>query len=239
MTIDPSIIKKIALDIIETLTELEENSTSSDTYLKSNLLKYSEPNSFYVEVFARFTRVLIPEKDNHFKNLAWEKLNFAKNRFVIDANTFFAKDNKIDPKIVFHFVIDPKSDNAVYSQIFSKLLDTVAHEIHHTEQIGPGREAFLNTASSKKDRESAKKNYKYFLLPEEIESMVIGMYNRSKEGNVPLDHLFSEYLMPFIKDGYITTDEYSKVMAKWMDFALSHYPDALFSKKVEKIISNS
>ena len=83
MTIDPSIIKKIALDIIETLTELEENSTSSDTYLKSNLLKYSEPNSFYVEVFARFTRVLIPEKDNHFKNLAWEKLNFAKNRFSL------------------------------------------------------------------------------------------------------------------------------------------------------------
>ena len=118
-------------------------------------------------------------------------------------------------------------------------MDTVAHEIHHTEQIGPGREAFLSVASSKKSRESAKKSYKYFLLPEEIESMVIGMYNRSQEGKVPLDQLFSEYLLPFVKEGYITTLEYKKVMAEWMDFALSHYPDAIFSKKVEKIIKKS
>lgn len=238
MTISPDIVEEIALKIVEILAELQENSPSYERYVRYSPFKLSKPNDFYLEVNARFSRVLIPEQDEHFRNLSWEKLNFSKNRFVIDANTLFPKKDNVPPKIVFHFVIDPKSTPDVYRSIFSKLLDTVAHELHHTEQIGGGREPFLAKASDKSKRESAKKSYKYFLLPEEVESMVIGMYNRSNQGRIPLDQLFSEYLDPFVKDDYITIEEKDKVMKVWMDFALSHYPDALFSKKVDKFIKN-
>ena len=123
MTVSQEVIENISIQVIEILAELQENSTSADEYLKSELIKLTKPNDFYLEVNARFSRVFIPEKDEHFRSLSWERINFSKIRVVIDANTLFPKNKEVDPKIVFHFVIDPTSTPEAYRLIFSKLLD--------------------------------------------------------------------------------------------------------------------
>lgn len=231
-------VEKVALDIVSELANLQNSQKDPNQYLKSNLLKYSDDVEFFLEVNARFSRALIVQNDEHFKHLSWEKINFTKHRFVIDANTMFSKKKDFPPKVAFHFVIDPTACPDVYSLIYSKLLDTVAHELHHTLQIGKNREPFNVNASSQKDRNASKKSYKYFLLPEEVESMIVGMQNRSRETNIPLDHIFMDYLTPFVKSAYISADECKEVMEAWVKQALENYPDANFSHKVDKIIKN-
>jgi hypothetical protein len=87
-------------------------------------------------------------------------------------------------------------------------------------------------------RNGSKKSYKYFLLPDEIESMVEGMYTRAKEQDRFLDDVFSDYLTPFIESRYISQSEYQKVIKTWITRALELYPDAKFSQKADRIISN-
>jgi hypothetical protein len=89
-----------------------------------------------------------------------------------------------------------------------------------------------------KDREDSKKTYKYFILPEEIESMVEGMYVKSKVQHRNLDEIFNDYLSPFIDSKYITQSEYLQVMNTWVTHALELYPDAKFSNKVKSIINS-
>jgi hypothetical protein len=88
------------------------------------------------------------------------------------------------------------------------------------------------------ERERSKKSYKYFLLRDEIESMIEGMYENSKAQNVPLDQVFDDYLLPFIQTGYMSEPEYHKVMRTWVTRALELYPDATFSDKVEHIVDS-
>ena len=68
--------------------------------------------------------------------------------------------------------------------------------------------------------------------------MVEGMYASSKFQNVPLDTVFDDYLLPFVKSAYVSKREYTIVMTAWVKYALSRYPDAVFSTKVEKIVNS-
>jgi hypothetical protein len=92
--------------------------------------------------------------------------------------------------------------------------------------------------SDKIERTAAKKSYKYFLLKDEIESMTEGMYASSKAQNIPLDRVFDNYLLPLIQSGYISDQEYNKIIKVWVTRSLELYPDAIFSTKVDHIINS-
>jgi hypothetical protein len=68
-----------------------------------------------------------------------------------------------------------------------------------------------------------------------VESMVWGMYNRSKEQGVRIDKIFDKYLYPFLMNGNITKEEYNKVLKTWVIHTLENYPDANLSLEDEKI----
>jgi hypothetical protein len=118
------------------------------------------------------------------------------------------------------------------------LIDIVTHETNHLDQIGTQRDPFSANPSTKEERGDAKKSFKYFLLDDEIESMVEGMYARAQHKDIPLDYVFDDYLLPFIKSKYITPAEYEEVRSTWVKYALERYPDAVFSNKVDKIINS-
>ena len=76
---------------------------------------------------------------------------------------------------------------------------------------------------------------------DEIESMVIGMYERSKVEGSDLDELFDKYLIPFVTDKKLSEDEYEEVFKVWMIHALENYPDAninINNPKVSKIVDS-
>jgi hypothetical protein len=115
----------------------------------------------------------------------------------------------------------------------------LTHETNHLNQLGINKTPFNTDVSTKKVRNSSKKSYKYFLLIDEIESMVEGMYVRSNAQKIPLDKVFTDYLSPFLETNYITKEEFEEVLSVWVKKALDLYPDAQFSKQVDHIINSN
>lgn len=227
-------IKNITTKLFQKIKEFKLEETSS--YFQISGISFTEPFFFDLLVEIRYDSNFKTEDDSHFKNLPWEKLNYQKNGYVIDANMHVHKKNNFIPKIIITLVIDPKSIPHLYANLYARLLDVMTHELNHVDQLNKKGDPFAEDLSNPEERNSSKKNYKYFLLKDEVESMVEGFYARSKELNLSLDDVFINYLSPFLISKYITDQELNKVMEVWVKYALEKYPDANFSNKVKKII---
>jgi hypothetical protein len=229
-------IKEITQILIEKLrtSNLEE----STEYSIFSGMEFKEPFMFDLILNVRKDTSPNLEEDSHFNSLPWEKINFDRLGYSIDANTRMNKSKIKIPKITFHIILNPKEEPILYSKLYYRLIDILTHETNHLDQLGINRTPFNTHVSDKMERTNAKKSYKYFLLGDEIESMVEGMYASSKVQNIPLDQVFDNYLIPFIQTKYISKDEYLQVMKAWVTQALNIYPDAIFSSKVDYIVNS-
>lgn len=210
----------------------------SKEYSRFSGMEFSEPFAFDLTIFLRRDSNADFNQDSHFNQLPWEELNYTEYGYAIDANTLVNRHDIKYPSIVIHLILDPKQEPHLYTKLFARLLDILTHETTHLKQIGLDREAFSQLPSNPQKRELAKKSYKYFLLDDEVESMVTGMYASSKQQKLPLDKVFDDYLQPFLKSEYISPEEYSKVMQKWITYAAGKYPDARFSPLANQIIDS-
>ncbi len=222
-------------EVIKLADEFFKKGTSSSVFAG---MEFTEPFIFDLILNVRKDTNPILEEDHHFNGLPWEKINFDLLGYSIDANTKMSKSKSKIPKIIVHIILNPKKEPFLYSKLYSRLIDILTHETNHLNQLGINREPFNTQVSSKSKREKAKKSYSYFLLNDEIESMVEGMYESSKEQNIPIDQVFNSYLNPFIESNYITQSEYQQVMKAWVTRAAELYPDAVFSSKVNHIINS-
>ena len=228
-------IRDLSTKLIQKIRTSRE--PASESYLKYAGMEFTEPYAFDLILFLRRDSNVNFQRDEHFKNLPWEELNYSEYGYAIDANLHVSKPN-LYHKIIIHLILDPNQEPHLYTKLFARLIDILTHETNHLEQIGSGREAFNEMPSNPDERELAKKSYKYFLLDDEVESMVEGMHASAAQQGKPLDQVFDEYLRPFIESSYITQEEYSQVMQKWVTFASQNYPEAKFSPKVDEIINN-
>jgi hypothetical protein len=67
--------------------------------------------------------------------------------------------------------------------------------------------------------------------------MVEDKYIQAKAEGRPVDVVMLSYLHPFIKDGFMTQEEFKRVYSIWIKRAIELFPDANFSNKVQKIIN--
>lgn len=229
-------LKKLTIDIIAKLRESSKEESRS--YATFSGMEFTEP--FMFDLILKVRREIDPDlnQDPHFRSLSWEKLNYDDYGYSIDANTRMSKSKTMVPKITIHMILNPKKEPILYEKLYARLLDILVHETNHLDQLGINRDPFNVNVSHPKVREKSKKSHKYFLLPDEIESMIEGMYVRSKEQRLPLDKVFLEYLTPFLKTKYISNSEFQKVMITWITRALELYPDAEFSPSAQKIINS-
>jgi hypothetical protein len=232
----PKFIKDIALKL---LTQVRQHSVEdSENYSKFSGMHFTEPYRFDLKLELKKDSQFTAEDDPHFKNLPWEQLNFKEDSYSIDANTRVHHDKTKTPEIIITLVINPNDEPHLYRSLHARLVDILTHETNHLDQNGPGRDPFSANPTIGDSRNSAKKSYEYFLLPDEIESMVEGMFARAQELNQPLDAIFDDYLQPFVKSKYINPQEYDKVMQTWVKYAIERYPEVNFSKNVEKIVNS-
>jgi hypothetical protein len=227
-------IKSLAIKLIQ---KIKNSSSVDDDYHSFSGIKFNSPFTFNLILNICKTNYPNFKNDQHFKSLPWEEINYKKYGYSIDANTIKNKDSNT-PSIEIFLLINPKEEPHLYTKLYSRLLDILTHETNHLDQLGVNTDPFSANPSMSDIRNSAKRSYKYFLLPDEIESMVEGMYVSSKEQHLPLDEVFNDYLFPFIKSKYITKGEYLEVITAWIKFALEKYPDANFSNKVAYIINS-
>ena len=148
------------------------------------------------------------------KKLPWESINFENNGFSVDANSYIPMDSP-NAEVKMDVVVRSEAD-VNYESLYFKLLDTVRHEIEHIISKASG---------SGETRKESQDSYVYFLLPDEIPSMVSGMRLSASKRGVPIETEFANYLQPILASGFITKDQYEKVMAAWKEFAFSHFPD--------------
>lgn len=229
-------IKKIATFLLNKVKDSSKE--ESQEYAVSAKSEFTSP--FQFDLYLEMRRDSDPnlESDSHFNGLAWEIDNFNKLGYSIDANTRMNVDDLLIPEIRIHLILNPKKEPVSYEQLFYRLVDILTHETNHLDQNGINRDHFNVHPSHMKERDAAKKTYKYFLLPDEVESMVEGMYSKSKESNLALDQIFLDYLSPFIKNEFMKPAELEEVMSVWIKHALELYPDAKFSPKADKIINS-
>ena len=225
-------IIKYADDVINIVSKIK---SEDDSYVESRELEYDDSNKFDLVIQVKKDADPNLEKDSHFHRLSWEKINFDRYGFAIDANTRIDKMDLMIPEIIVTLIVDPNREPDLYDELRYRLIDIISHEINHTDQIGWNRKPFKVRPSSNSDRNGAKNSFEYFLLPDEIESMVKGMYMRSKNEDVEIDKIFDKYLYPFLESGKITTDQYLTVLKAWVEHTLENYPDAKLSTYREKI----
>ena len=234
---DPSSVE-YAADVINIL---KGSNLLDDSYVEIRELEYSDENSFDLVIQVKKTSTPDFDTDSHFKDLQWEEINFKKYGFALDANVYINKTDLIIPEIVLTLIINPDREPELYKELEYKLTDIIAHEVNHTDQIGWNRDPFNVRTSSGSDRSDANSSFKYFMLPDEIESMILGMYERSKVEGSNLDELIDKYLIPFVTDDKLSDNEYEEVFKTWMIHALENYPDIninINNQRVSKIIDS-
>jgi hypothetical protein len=229
-------IKGLAQNLIDKLRTSQFG--ESEEYSIFSGMEFIEPFTFDLIINVRRDSNPDLKQDSHFSGLPWEKINFNQLGYSIDANTKMSRKKSKIPKIIFHIILNPRQEPVLYSKLYYRLIDILTHETNHLGQLGLNRTPFNTHVSDKSKREASKKSYKYFLLNDEIESMVEGMYVRSEAQKIPLDQVFDEYLNPFIETGYITQSEYEEVLRTWVTKAVELFPDSNFSHKVDHIINS-
>lgn len=220
------------------IQKIRSFSKKEQEYTLFSGMEFREPFEFDLKIYLRKDSNPDIENDDHFSELPWEEINFTNDGYAIDAKVRIHKDSFLIPEITLYLIVDPTREPHVYRDLFSRVLDILVHETNHIDQISRERNPFNVKPSHREERNAAKKSHKYFLLRDEIESMVEGMWARSQHLDMPLDYIFDDYLIPFVQSKYITVDEYDEVKTTWIKHALEKHPDANFSKKVEKIVNS-
>ena len=156
---------------------------------------------------------------------------------IDDKDINYADDNPIGKCDHYDEYGNPQGNN-VYGKLYIKLNEILSHELSHLQQIGLNKNPFSEDPHSHSNRKDHKNNYKYFLLPEEIEAMVDGMYRRSKLEGIPIDEVFVNHLTPFLSDGFITPEEMNTIVKVWVVHSLKNHPGAEYSDKYSNFINN-
>lgn len=229
--------------LIKTLSDLalstvESHDETGDEYVIVQELEVTEP---FIDVDIRFLLKKIPQldltQDSYFSKMNWQHEKLEDHGYVVTGNVFMTKGNI--PEIEIIIAIDSDRLNGeMFKKIYFNLKNTISHELNHLKQKGWNKDFHSIDPSSQEHRRKNNKSYSYFLLPEEIESMVYGMNKQSISQNVPIDTLFDKHLDPFVESGFMKESEKLEVIRKWLHHTLKFYPNAILSEKYSNIIDN-
>lgn len=224
-----SFAESVADSIMQVITST--NSEKGSVRNVKKVKEFSKPLIFSLILSIVRSPVFEPEKRKNFKEVPWEKDNFKKYGFALDANSYISNNDDFsnDPEVEINMVINPKTEPTCYSELYFKLLDCVRHEVEHLLQKGDNSIPSHSGHSVK--REKYLSSYKYFLLPDEMPAMVSGMrLSALKKGN-PIDLEFENYLLPIKNSGLISEDEVKAVIKEWLKFTIRHFPETKISTK--------
>lgn len=230
-------------NVVKTLCDLALSSTleASDTrgeYIILQELEISEPElDVDIRFLLRKEEGLSLDQDSHFSKMNWQHVKLKKHGYVVTGNVFMTEGNI--PEIEITMAIDTnRLDNDSSKKIYLNLTNTISHELNHLKQKGWNKDYQNIDPSSMEHRKKNNTSHSYFLLPEEIESMVYGMNKQSIEQGVPIDELFDKHLEPFVESGFMKDSEKMQIIKKWLHHTLKMYPNASMSNKYSNIIDN-
>lgn len=140
-----------------------------------------------------------------------EEIIFKRKGFVLDAGSYVPKMDT--PGINLTIWMDPSAESYCLPNLEYSIIDAVRHEIEHTG---------LEKRPNHMEREKSIESYRYFLLADEIPSMVAGLKLAAKKEGISLSTAMSDYLTPFVESGFMTVKEFDEVMQTWLEYANSN-----------------
>ena len=233
---DDSHVSEVVNELMSAIIDIDVKE-STDYKIVKRIESLDEPYTYDLELILSRNSSPDFKTDSHFSSMEWEQINFKKNGFSMDGNVYMDDDDDIVPEIEITLLINPQREPEIHQELFFKLNDIVAHEFHHLTQAGWNKQISISKPSTKEVRSEAKSSYKYFLLPDEVEAMVKGMNRHARLKSKPIDVIFDEYLNAFLEHGYMKQDEHDEVIASWIKYALSHYPNIKLTDKYSHIIN--
>lgn len=229
--------------LVKTLADLSIGSIyqareTGESYINLQELEITEPFlDVDFRVILRKDSNLDLLQDLYFSKMSWQHVKLNQNGYVLTGNTFMTRGNIPDVEIIV--ALNPNLTNQDnYKKIYYNLINTISHELNHLNQKGWNKNYNTVNPSEKYHRKKNGNSYSYFLMPEEIESMVKGMYRQSVSQGTLIDQLFDEHLEPFVKSGFMTHLEMLEIIKNWIHHTLTYYPNANISDKYKNIIDN-
>lgn len=140
-----------------------------------------------------------------------EKIVFDRNGFVLDSEAYVPATET--PGINLTIWINPAAESYCLENLEYSIIDAVRHEIEHTR---------FEKQPDHAERRSSMSSYRYFLLDDEIPSMIAGLGLAAKREGVSLVTAMSNYLTPFVESGFMTVQEFDEVMQTWLEYANSN-----------------
>ena len=150
----------------------------------------------------------------------------------VDGST--SSNDELPSDIEILIGINPKTEPKVYNELNALIQDTVRHELEHLTQSGKNKKPFRPKTPSDAYKNRIQKipseTWRYFTLKDEIPAMVHGLYRRAKILKQPLDITMEDYLNYFREINVIDDEKFNKIMKKWLEFAKTNLPAAIYSK---------
>jgi hypothetical protein len=121
--------------------------------------------------------------------------------------------------IEIHIGLNPNDRKTIFTELQHILRDLVRHEIEHLTQKGWNRKLGKKRNDNSYIRCKINKNsdiyYKYFLLADEVDANIHGLYSKAKSMKIPYKQVVNEYLNELCND-CIIEDKHKKIIYnKW------------------------
>lgn len=200
-----------------------------------------------VMIFVKATKELYEKKgeeSHQFEFEPYKNVNYPKvfdNKITVNCLIIREQNESLqinasasedDPNIQIVIQIDPLYEPKIWRTLYMKLTDDIRHELEHIEQFEKRPNILTPHKTRDKINRDRKRMIEYFLMPEEIEAMVAGMYNRAKKEKRTLDSVFKEYLGYYVSQKFITQDQQNKIIDVWTKLAKSRFPKAQFDNNI-------
>jgi len=213
-------LSEISQNVTNDILRLIQQSAGKVGRYRSFALEYTKPLYFDLKVNIKITDTLFGARDLYFKNIPSEVLKFERFGHAIDGDSF-GGDSEDGAEIEISVAVDPTQIDS--QKLKSRLLDVVRHEIEHIVQRGPNFSADHKVKIPRPiTRESAKSDYRYFILSDEIPAQVRGLAEEAQHSGQTVKDCAIEYLTPFLELGFITQDQINIILNTWKNWAIQH-----------------
>jgi len=137
--------------------------------------------------------------------------------FIIDGCVFTDPDDV--PFMILKIGMGRCGDKKIHSELYPELRDAVRHEIEHLTQRGynrkEGKYVRNNDLIRQKIAEDIVPMYKYFLLKDEVDANIHGLYSKAKALKKPFHIVIDEYLDELIDKKVIQKENKETIYKTW------------------------
>lgn len=206
------------------------------------LIKRTKSRKFYKNTQVRFDpaeeRPAFHEQDSHIRLGVYTSLqldmvfavylkinrDFGETRILVDGYAdegVVTADGDIEtiPSIEVNIAFPGENEEQHYTEIMAWLKDVVRHEIEHLTQRGinakPGKHRNLNFSRRAVIAGTPEMYYKYYLLADEIEPNLHGLYTMARYKRQSLSTTISSYLDFLTTTGTIQEPHKKTILSKW------------------------